>query len=107
MSLIAKAMAKAGGGSYKTPTENVHELRNALAGLADRSHPPDKVRCCSSSAQPRGPLRVAHGFAAARRRSVPPAPKRVLRMGWSPSATATAYEGARRSVHRSGVEVCR
>lgn len=78
MSLIAKAMAKASGGSSKTPTENVHELRTALASLADRSHPPDKVRCCSSSSQPRGPLDVPHRFAAARRRSVPPAPKRVL-----------------------------
>jgi len=64
MSILAKAMAKAGGGSFKTPTENVHELRTALASLADRSHPPDKVTTLfvSSSTRPLVGWGVPHGF---------------------------------------------
>ena len=42
--LIRKAVAKATGESAKTPAENVEEVRLALASLADRSRPPDKVR---------------------------------------------------------------
>jgi hypothetical protein len=37
-------VAKATGESAKTPAENVEEVRLALASLADRSRPPDKVR---------------------------------------------------------------